>query len=247
MNTFTLTPLLACMEPEAEPALPLGEDNIYRQIMGDAYQALHPQMLRRFGFGPRHGVASVGTGVMDEIWHGNRWLKPFLSLGSRRHILPTIRGKDVPFRVENYAFLDPLGRDTVTWVRTFETQPASRFDAYMIAVPERQCIVDYLGTHQHLAVDLHCSVSNVGGMRIRSGAMRLYEKGLGVPVPLWLAGIAQVHEWYDDAADCYRIEVDVRNPVLGRVAGYRGRFQARLVRKDSVPTHVLPQRYEARL
>ena len=35
---------------------------------------------------------------------------------------------------------------------------------------ERARIVDYLGTHQHLAVDLELSVDERGGLRLRSGA-----------------------------------------------------------------------------
>ena len=48
----------------------------------------------------------------------------------------------VPFTIENYAYRDRLGRETVTWVRTFETTKRRRFDANMIWSEGRQCIVD---------------------------------------------------------------------------------------------------------
>ncbi|MBB5061444.1 hypothetical protein HDF16_006180 [Granulicella aggregans] len=47
------------------------------------------------------------------------------------HYVPEY-GKDVRFRIENYAYIDPLGRETVSWVRTFFTKRKRRFDAYMI-------------------------------------------------------------------------------------------------------------------
>ena len=72
-------------------------------------------------------------------------------------------GTDVPFTIENYAYVDPLGRETVSWVRTFSTKKKRRFDAYMIYSEDRGCIVDYLGTHQHLAVDIEVSVAPNGG------------------------------------------------------------------------------------
>ena len=77
------------------------------------------------------------------------------------------RARQVPFSIENYAFLDPLGRETVTWIRRFATRTPRRFDAYMIYSRERRCIVDYLGTHQHLAVDVELSVDAMGGLKLR--------------------------------------------------------------------------------
>lgn len=47
--------------------------------------------------------------------------------------------------------------------------------------------------------------------------------------PQALSGCAQVHEWWDDAEDCFRIEVTVVNRFLGPVFGYRGRFTAQYV------------------
>jgi hypothetical protein len=83
------------------------------------------------------------------------------------------------FTVRNYAYLDPYGRETVTWIRNFATHHPRRFDAYMIYSKERGCIVDYLGTHQHLAVDIHLSVDDRGGLRLRSGAQRFYASTKG--------------------------------------------------------------------
>ena len=64
-------------------------------------------------------------------------------------------------------------------------------------------IVDYLGTHQHLAVDIDLSVDDRGGLRLRSGAQRFYEGGIGLAFPAALTGFADVCEWFDDAA-CLR-------------------------------------------
>jgi hypothetical protein len=88
---------------------------------------------------------------MDEIWHGRFYTLPFLYVGSWRRIMFPERGVNIPFSIENYAFQDPFGRETVTWMRQFKTRKARRFDAYMIYSEQRGCIVDYLGNHQHLA------------------------------------------------------------------------------------------------
>jgi hypothetical protein len=105
---------------------------------------------------------------MEEIWKGRFFTEPFLQLGSWRRIMfPETR--NVAFRIENYAFVDRFGRETVSWIRTFDTPRVRRFDAHMIYGGARRRIVDYLGSHQHLAVDIDLSVDDTGGLRLRSG------------------------------------------------------------------------------
>jgi hypothetical protein len=157
-------------------------------------------------------------------------------------------GRDVPFTIENYAYRDSLGRETMSWVRTFNTVKKRRFDAYMVYSVERGCIVDYLGTHQHLAVDLEVSVAESGGIRIRSGEQRFYEGMISFRFPALFSGIADVCEWYDDAEECFRIEVNASNSVWGPLFGYSGRFQAEwtLTQPGYVPPAILPKRVECR-
>ena len=108
-------------------------------------------------------------------------------------------------------------------------------------------IVDYLGTHQHLAVDLHLSVDARGGMHIRSGAQRFYEGWLGFRFPQFFTGVADVCEWFDDALGRYRIEVSVTNRVWGPLFGYLGTFDVEWVPTPAgAPAHVRPQREERR-
>jgi hypothetical protein len=222
--------------------------SIYQQVLGADFARLHPMVQRRFGFSSEDRVASIGRGVMDEIWHGPWYTLPFLYLGSSRRIMFPEQAKQVPFTLENYAYVDHFGREAVTWIRTFQTRRQRRFDAYMIHSPLRGCIVDYLGTHQHLAVDIALSVDVRGGLRIRSGAQRFYEGPLAFSFPLSFSGIADVCEWYDDAIDKYRIEVNVQNAIFGPLFGYRGSFEVewRTVATGEVPDNVRPYREEPR-
>lgn len=61
-----------------------------------------------FGFSSLDEVACIGTGTMDEVWHGALYTMPFLYVGSWRRI--------------------------VTWIRQFATHRPRRFDAYMVPV-----------------------------------------------------------------------------------------------------------------
>jgi len=221
--------------------------SIYQRAMGSDFSRLHPEIQRRFGFSSADNVASIGTGVMEEIWHGPPYTLPFLYVGSWRSIMIPESGRNVPFQIVNYGYVDALGRETVTWIRTFQTKRPRRFDAYMIYSEHRQRIVDYLGTHQHLAVDIELSVAPNGGLALRSGAQRFYEGTVGFSFPMLFSGVADVCEWYDEVNRCFRIEVVVQNRTWGRLFGYKGHFQVEWRPVVSgVPKTFLPRRTERR-
>lgn len=222
--------------------------SIYQQVLGAEFERLHPQIQRRFGFSSEDGVAAVGRGVMERLWHGRPYTLPFLYLGAWRSIMLPEQGRNIPFTIENYAYRDGLGRETVTWIRTFEARRRRRFDAYMIHSRQRGLIVDYLGTHQHLAVDIELRVDPAGGLRLRSGAQRFYEGPLAFSFPMAFSGYADVHEWYDDERGRFAIEVNVVNRYWGPLFGYRGSFEVEWlqVSPEQVPARLRPRREEPR-
>jgi hypothetical protein len=221
--------------------------SIYQKALGAEFARLHPRIQERFGFSSGDGIASIGTGIMEELWHGRFFTLPFLYVGTWRRIMFPERGRNVPFTIANYAYRDSFGRDTVTWLRTFQTRKTRRFDAYMIYSEQRGKVVDYLGTHQHLAVDLNLSVDDRGGLKLTSGPLRFYEGPIGFRFPQFFAGVAEVCEWYDDAAQKYRIDVSVINEVWGPLFGYSGAFDVewKKVLPDELPD-IKPKREERR-
>jgi hypothetical protein len=203
--------------------------SIFRKALGEAgFARLHPQLQRRFSVGLGSGEACVGRGRMDRVWQGRGFVRPFLALGATRHILVPQTGRDIPFTIENVPYQDSFGRETVTFVRTFAFPGgrARRWDATMVHSPERGCVVDYLGTHQHLATDLHFTAEADGSLLIRSGEHRFREGPVDFPVPALVAGDAEVRESYDEAAGRFRIRVRVTNRAFGPLFGYDGSFAA---------------------
>ena len=118
----------------------------------------------------------------------------------------------------------------------------------MIFSQARGRIVDYLGTHQHLAVDIDLSVDERGGLRLRSGSQRFYEGWIAFSFPLLFSGIADVCEWYEEKDQRFHIEVNVTNSVWGPLFGYRGSFDIewRTVGGGEIPSDILPERCEPR-
>lgn len=204
-------------------------NGIFATALGAEFANLHPRMRDRLALSTVDGIGMIGHGVMDRIWRGPALTRPFLALGATRHILFPETGRNVPFTIENYPYTDARGRETVSFVRTFEfPRRRRRFDAQMVHEGGR--IVDYLGTHQHLAVDLDLTVRPDGGFRIRSGEFR---GPLRTAIPQAIVGTAQVDEWFDEASGRFRVEVAVVNRRFGPLFGYEGGFAARFVEVGS--------------
>ena len=222
--------------------------SIYQRALGSDFYRLHPQIQQRFGFSSLDHRACIGRGIMENIWY-RKAFTPFLHLGTMRNIMFPQQGKNVPFTIENYAYVDGFGRETVTWIRKYQfPNKTRRFDATMVYSERKQNIIDYLGTHQHLAVEIELSVAENGGLRLRSKDQYFYEGWLGFRFPMLFSGFADVCEWYDDEQETFRIEVQVANPRFGRIFGYSGVFDVEYlsVAPDAVPQDVKPVREEKR-
>ena len=246
------TPAPACQQRTSSAlragAASAANPSIYQDAMGEDFEHLHPRMQWRFGFSSADGVAQIGTGVMDEVWRGPWWTLPFLLFGSTRRVLFPSRGTAVPFTNENHAYKDGFGRETVTWARRFHIDRTTRkFDATMI-LSEQRGIVDYLGTHQHLAVDIECRADDEGAMCLRSGEQRFYEGNLAFRFPRLFTGVAEVREWWDEDDQRFHITVHVANRLFGLLFGYRGSFtvEERASLPGDIPKDVLPVREELR-
>jgi hypothetical protein len=135
-------------------------------------------------------VSAVGRWVFSEVRRGAWWTVPFLRLGAYRNILFPDQGENVPFTIENYPYVDGFGRPSVTFVRTLELPRSKqrRFDATMVYSPDTGGIIDYLGTHQHLATDLVLEVLPDGSLHLQSTGQRFYEGFIGFTFPAAFTG-----------------------------------------------------------
>ncbi|WP_235928950.1 DUF4166 domain-containing protein [Marisediminicola senii] len=222
---------------------------MFRAALGeDRFAQLHPMLQRRFGVSLDAGYACVGHGTMDSIRRGPWWTVPFLWIGRLRHILVADTGTKVPFTIENYPYRDPFGRETVTFVREYRVRrKPARFDATMVLDTRRGVIVDYLGTHQHLAVDLELDVDESGGLVLRSTDQRFYEGPFGFRFPMVFSGRAELHERWDDDREAFHITLEVRNRVFGFLFGYDGWFTCEFPPATDAPPRLKPVRHERRL
>ena len=230
------------------PATAASDPSVFRRALGPDFARLHPELQRRFGVSTAAGYACVGRGTMTSIRRGPWWTVPFLQIGRLRNILVADVGENVPFSIANYPYVDPNGRETVTFVREYRVKrrPA-RFDATMVVDPVRGIVIDYLGTHQHLAVDLDLAVEPDGSLLLRSGAQRFYEGPVAFRFPMLFSGRAELRESFDEAAGVFRIRLEVRNHTFGFLFGYEGEFRCDYPEASDAPAGLKPRRHETRL
>lgn len=224
--------------------------SIFELALGEDFQRLHPMLQKRFGVDMEAGYACVGNGEFSEVRRGAWWTVPFLYLGTFRNILFPEQGRNIPFTIENYPYIDGFGRPTITFVRSLGHRNARkrRFDATMVYSPQYGGIIDYLGTHQHLATGLMLEVLDDGSLHLQTGTMRFYEGPLAFTVPAICTGTADLYESYDDARNVFSIRMQVRNPVFGFLFGYTGEFTCayQSLAERPVPESLKPRREENR-
>jgi hypothetical protein len=220
--------------------------SIFERALGPDFKRLHPALRAQYGIRSGDCRAFRGRGVMDEVWHGRWYTVPFLHIGAMRSGMFAETGRDVAFSISNYAYRDGLGRETLTWTREFYFDRPRRFDETIVYSERRGRLVVYLGTHQHLAVELIVSVDAEGALIIRTGAQRLYEFRVGLRFPLLFSGVAKAREWWCEDEGRFRVDVSIANPLWGRILGYRGWFEGGVEDCAEVPQAARPRREERR-
>ena len=197
--------------------------SIYKKVLGNDFNRLHPMLQKRYDLDD--GSTFEATGIMKEIKGGPKWLYPLFRLGVNWKLLFPERGKNIPFSIKNTARLGFDGENQIHWERVFHFGTTKRyFNALMSLDESRLVIKDYLGEPPLVYSDLAFEVSEDGAITIHSLNQRLVLGKIEVPLPKLLQGLATVIERYDETAAVYRINVNVRNPLIGHVFSYEGEF-----------------------
>ncbi|HGH7179600.1 DUF4166 domain-containing protein [Bacillus cereus] len=200
--------------------------NIYERLLGDSYKKLHPKLQKRYEITEKNSF--IGEGKMDEIYSGSFFVKLILKIASRFRMFFSERGKKVPFVIHNTAGRDKDGKEIVRWNRTFYFQDKERyFNAVMQLDENENEIVDYFGEPHLLVSTLNFHIDELGAMHISSKKQWFYMFGRKIPLPKLLYGEAKIVESYDEELQCFRIHVQVRNPLIGSLFSYKGTFVER--------------------
>lgn len=197
--------------------------SIYEKLLGESYDQLHPKLQKRYAITEEHSF--TGEGKMDEIAEGSKFVKVLLKIAAKFRMFFSERGEEVPFTIHNTVEKNEKGEEFVRWNRMFLFGEKKRyFHAVMYLDEEKDEIIDYFGEPHILISTLTFSVDNQGAMRISSKKQWLNAFGMKIPLPKLLHGEVKIVESFDDARDCFCIQVNVRNPLFGPLFSYKGTF-----------------------
>ncbi|ALQ67481.1 DUF4166 domain-containing protein [Bacillus thuringiensis] len=200
--------------------------NIYESLLGDSYKRLHPKLQKRYEITEENSF--TGEGKMDEIYGGSFFVKLILKIASKFRMFFSERGEGVPFIIHNTAERDEYGKEIVKWNRTFYFHNKKRyFNAVMQLDENENEIVDYFGEPHILVSTLNFHIDELGAMHISSKKQWFYMFRRKISLPKLLYGEAKIVESYDDELQCFRIHVQVRNPLMGSLFSYKGTFVER--------------------
>lgn len=199
--------------------------SIFERALGDEFAQLHPRMRERLDLDTGRDRVCVATGIMNRIWHGSPALKPMLHLGARERLLLPESGHDIPFTMENRPFRDAVGREGLTYTRTFDFgSRLRRFDSATVFDPVTGKLIDHLGAHRLVAADWDVHVDHRGGLVIHGGPQRVGAGRLRIHVPRFACAQAEVRDYFDPEIERFRIDVRVTHAKLGTIIGYEGEF-----------------------
>lgn len=171
--------------------------SIYREVLGDKFEQLHPMLQKRFGFSENKPFAA--SGVMKRVASGKKWLYPIYWAGTKVKLLFPEQGTNIAFSIVNTPQINDHGEEEIYWERTFYFPNKIRyFHARMSLDREKNIVKDYLGEPAVLYSDLAFAVTDDGGLRISSKRQRLVLGKLEIPLPRLLQGQAVVTERYDE-------------------------------------------------
>ncbi|CAM3247308.1 DUF4166 domain-containing protein [Filibacter tadaridae] len=199
--------------------------SIYKNALRQDFYRLHPMLQKRYDLPA--GAVFKASGIMKTIKGGPKWLFPLFYMGTYWKLLFPEHGHEIPFTIRNTAFVGDAGEEQVHWERIFHFGRKKRyFNALMSLDLESRIVKDYLGEPALVYSDLALSVTDGGGLTIKSLNQKLILGKLGIPLPRIFQGLATITENYNEARACYKISVAVQNPLIGTVFSYEGEFNA---------------------
>ncbi|GAA0349104.1 DUF4166 domain-containing protein [Bacillus horti] len=220
--------------------------SIYEQALGNRFNGLHPLLQKKFRLQSQTERILKSKGVMHRIEGGKVFMKPLMSAFSKKHITFPERGRNIPFTMENVAFKDPYGRESVAWIRRFYFPHITRcFDATMVLHSDKKTINDYVGVDQSWLTNITLEVTECGGLRMLTKEQRIFIPFLNRFMSIPFLGKGVIEERYDDQKDLFLIDVHVQQPWFGTIIRYQGEFtvESESISSSNIPSYMLPRRF----
>jgi hypothetical protein len=180
---------------------------------------------------PERGYDVVLEGVMHDIWHHPRWLKPlFVGLGLLGILVPKT-GKNIPTKLVVVPGYLPNGEPYHEWNRTLSFDPPIQFNTTVVYDDRMDNLADQVGVGRFLHMVWKGEFIPPRSFTLKTVTNALQIGRLRWYLPSWLwplllgrvKFIQQAHEDDDNVVD---VDLRILHPLFGEVFGYVGTFRA---------------------
>ncbi|MBT0566982.1 DUF4166 domain-containing protein [Williamsia sp. CHRR-6] len=220
---------------------------IFRDAMGADFDRLHPNIAWRYSIDSTSDVAQTATGMIDSVRSTSLLTPPVARLFRKRNVMPTTTSRLVPFTQETYCYRDERGRENLAMLYRFAYSQGDQ-GLHSLLVNGQSGMVNYLGDGPDVLFVLHTRVGPRGSLIQETEPMQFLGKAAKVGMRGLLASTMRYVEEWDDEHQRFRVDVTVRNRILGDVLQFSGWFTAvdRPCRLQDIPDEAWPLRLEER-
>jgi len=205
--------------------------SVWEQANPGLLARLDPRLQGYFSEIPA-GQVGRGSGIFECVGSPRRWLWPvFLMLSWDRVIFPVWQ-QQVRFEVENRPWHDERGNTTIQARRSFHFVAGTRVMVDAITAEQQTSeeigLIDYLGSSGRLAANLQAEAKD-GALSLSSTSVsfRLWRRSFTLPRAI--SPTVRITEGIDESTGLQQISMELRQPQLGLLYQYRGKFSYRIV------------------
>ncbi len=197
--------------------------SMFQKAMGAEFERMHPALQQKYALNSSSDYKVITRGTMHEIKGGSKLVRKVSHLGVKMNFAFPERGEEIPFHMENAAYRDKHGRETMSWRRSFTFPEAVRFFYDKMKEGEEPNTVDNFTDQWGIArLPLNLKATQTGGMLLTSRDMTVHLGKKYWKIPRLLGVRATVLEEYNDQTELFDVHIHIYQPLFGTILSYKG-------------------------
>ncbi|MFB1082925.1 DUF4166 domain-containing protein [Jeotgalibacillus sp. JSM ZJ347] len=208
--------------------------SMFQKAMGEDFDKLHPSLQKKYALNSSSDYKVITKGTMHEIKGGSRLVRKVSHLGVKMNFAFPERGEEIPFYMENAAYRDRHGRETMSWRRSFTFPETVRCFYDKMKEGEQPNSVDNFTDQWGIArLPLNLKATKTGGMLLTSRDMTLHIGKKYMKIPRILGVRATVLEEYNDQTELFDVHIHIYQPLFGTILSYKGSVEMLFPKMDA--------------
>ncbi|WP_227396448.1 DUF4166 domain-containing protein [Jeotgalibacillus aurantiacus] len=207
--------------------------SMFEKAVGNSFNRMHPELQKKYALHSESGYMVITEGTMHEIKGGSLLVRKVSILGTKLNFAFPERGDEIPFYMENKAYKDKHGKESMTWKRTFRFPGTVRYFHDEMKEGEHPDTVDNLTDQWGIVrLPLDLKVTKTGGMLLTSRTMTVHLFNTIIQIPSFLGVKATVIEEFNKEKDLFDVHIHIYQPLFGTILSYKGTVKMRFPEVD---------------